>query len=492
MKRILTTILAAITLQSYALNLPDGSIAKQIQDKLYNPSFILGWNEGEWLNSLKMPYVLSEEMKNELLSKSDKEWFDETFKDNADEALKAQSALGVKYLFGVGTKQNTELGLSYLKGAADKGRAASALYIAIAYVGGTGDLTKDYIEALKWYKLTSKLDTTDKYNFDLNYIHMWAAEQATVRKDYKQAVQLYKEALEYGNKDAAAYLAVLYIAGLGVDKDNDKAVEYAKLIDTKKLFNGDSNYSKFSDKLSPEAIVGLLHANVALIDNNSDEFNKARLMLDKAVRKDDPIGAYLAHKAAYAVKDFKYAAYAIDMAAKGGLPAAQYESAKTNTRLNINPVESFDMFKQAAEGGYSKAYSGYASNLYNSGDYDKAFKWLNKAVEYESDQLGKDGKPYIGTASDEYLESTELLAKSYLSGNGVEQNKDKAIELIDELIKQVDGRIGMTKIQADPSIKRNLSINSLKEHLSYYSDKLNSYVSKQADLMRIKDRIKGE
>ena len=105
-KRILTTILAAITLQSYALNLPDGSVAKQIQDKLYNHSFILCWDEGEWLNSLKMPYVLSEEMKKELLSKSDKEWFDETFKDNADEALKEQSALGVKYLFGIGTRQN--------------------------------------------------------------------------------------------------------------------------------------------------------------------------------------------------------------------------------------------------------------------------------------------------------------------------------------------------------------------------------------------------
>lgn len=492
MKRILITIIATITLQSYALTFPEGSVVKHMQDKLYNPSYIVSWNEVEWLNSIKIPFALSEEVKNELMSKSDKEWFDETLSNNTDEALKARSALGVKYLYGVGTKQNTETGLSFLKGAANDGRAASALYVAQAYVGGIGGINIDYTEALKWYKLTSELDTAGEFNFNLGYISMWAAEQATVRKDYKQAVQLYKEALEYGNNDAAAYLAVLYVTGLGVDKDNNKAIEYAKLIDTKKLFINDSNYNRFGNKLSPEAIVGLLYTNVALINNNSDELNKARLILDKAVSKNDPIGAYIAHKVAYTIKDYKYAAYTIDMAAKGGLPAAQYESAKTYTRVNIIPDVAFDRFKQAAESGYSKAYAGYASKLYSSGNYDKAFKWINKAIEYEASELGKDGKPYIGVASDEYIELTELLAESYLNGKGVEQNKDKALELIDELIKQVDGRIGMTKIQADPSIKRNLNIYSLREHLSYYSNKLNSYVNKKAGLMKIKDRIKGK
>ena len=75
---------------------------------------------------------------------------------------------------------------------------------------------------------------------------------------------------------------------------------------------------------------------------------------------------------------------------------------------------------------------------------------------------------------------------------GAERNKDKTLELVNELIKQVDGRIEMTKVQVDPNIKRNITLNNLKEHMTYYSNKLSSYMDKHSELLELKDRIKGK
>lgn len=490
MKTILTILLTIFTIQTYALEFPRDSAAKQIQDSLYNPSWILSWNEGNWLKSMTIPFGVSDEIKTELLSKTTKQWTNEAFGTEPDVALRAKSALGVKYLYGIGAEQSTELGLSYLKIAADGGRVGSALYLAQAYAGGAGGTSPDFIEALKWYKLASNLDKDKKYAFDLSYIHMWAAEQATVRKNYKQAVELYKEALEYGNKDAAAYLVTLYTAGLGVDKDNDKALEYAKLLDPKKLLANKENFIRFSSKLSPETIVGLLHINISRIQNNSEEYQQARLTLDKSVQNKDPIGAYIAHKIAYEAKDYKYAAYAIDIAAKGELPEAQYELAQTYERIDVFPFKSFNMYEQSANSGYGKAYSKYASKLYDKQEYKDAFKWLNKAIKYESEINGDGNNPYIGVASDGYLESVEKLAKMYIDGNGVEKNKDKAVELISNLIKQVEGRIKLTEVQANPNIKREkLIFNTLDEQMKFFNDKLKGYVYKKYELQGLKDAI---
>jgi len=491
MKRILTVILVSLTLQSYAAVMPYGSVARQIQDSLNRSTWILNWNEGVWIDLIKIPYDISEEIKAKLLSKTTAEWLDVVSNGSEAEQQEANSALGVSYLFGVGAKQSEEMGLLYLQVAADKGRANSAQYIALAYGGGIGKITEDYVEALKWYKLADKLNTTSENKFDLGAMYLRAAEQATVRKDYKQAADIHKESLALGHKQPAPYLTALYAAGLGVNEDMDKALEYAKQVDIKTLFDNDDDYNKFGDKLSPETIVALIKMNTSArhsdVYKRSGEYHQARLMLSEAVNKNDPIGAYVAHKAAYQTKDFGYAAHVLNIAAEAGLPAAQYEVADTLARINIEPEYSFKMFKKAAENGYSKAFLRYGSELYNRGKHSDSLSWMDKASKYEVGKHSANGKPYIGVATDEYIKSVELLAKLYFNGEGVEHNKDKALELVDELIKQVNGRISMKKIQVSPDSRwRPNNFNSRDEQIQHYNNQLNGYMSKFTELVNLK------
>ena len=495
-------MLVSLTLQSYAAVMPYGSVARQIQDSLNRSTWILDWNEGAWIDSIKIPYGVSEDVKAKLLSKTTAEWLDVVSNGSEAEQQEARSALGVSYLFGVGVKQNEELGLLYLQIAANKGRANSAQYVAIAYFGGIGKITEDSIEALKWYKLANKLNTKNENKFDLGFTYLRAAEQATVRKDYKQAADIHKESLALGHKESAPYLTALYAAGLGVNEDMDKALEYAKQVDIKTLFNNDDDYKKFGDKLSPETILALIKMNISGPNNDifkrSDGYHQARLMLDKAVNKNDPIGAYVAHKAAYQTKDFNYAARVIDIAAEAGLPAAQFEVADALSGIGIehkNASEMLkkaaEMFKKAAENGYGKAYLRYGTELYNSGNHKEALKWLSKATKYEAGTANNNGKPYIGGATDNYIQSVELLAKLYFDGKGVEQDKNKAAELIDELIKQVNGKINIKKIQVSPNAEwRPNNFNSRDEQIQYYNNQLNNYMSKSAELMNFKKTIK--
>jgi len=497
MSKFILIALTILSLQSYAAVMPNDSVAKQVQDSLNRSAWVLGWNEGEWIDSIRMPYFVSEEIKNELLSKTIDEWLDILSNGSEEEQQKARSALGVSYLFGVGVEQSEDFGLLYLKTAADKGRAGSAVYVAIAYAGGVGKLTEDSVEALKWYKLADKLNQTSENEFDLGAVYLRAAEQATTRKDYKQAAEIHKESLELGHKQSASYLVALYAAGLGVEKDMNKALMYAKQVDVRTLFDNDADYNKFGNKLSPETITALIGFNVADLHKDiykrSSAHNQARLVLDKILREDDPIGFYVAYKTAIEVNDMKYAEYAIHKAADAGIPAAQYELAENWDRASINTELASKMFKKAAESGYGKAYLKYGSSLYNSGNHKEALKWLNKAAEYETGIHSYNGKPYIGVATDEYLQSLELLAKLYFNGKDVEHNKDKAAKLVDELIKQVNVRINIRKIQATPDTQwRPDDFGSRSEQIQYYSNLLNSYMSKSAELIDLKRVIEDE
>ena len=496
MKKLIITALSIFSMQSFAAVMPNDTVAKQIQDSLNRQAWVLGWNEGAWIDSIKMPYSVTEEIEAELLSKTIAEWNDVLSNGTDEEKQKARSALGVSYLFGVGVEQSEVLGLSYLKLAADKGRASSAHYMAIAYAGGVGNLTEDNIEALKWFKLADKLNKGEN-KFDLGAVYAMAGEQATTRKDYKQAAEIHKESLALGNKQAAPYLVALYAAGLGVEKDMDKALEYAKQADVKALFNNEDDYNKFGNTLSPETIVALVKMNTANLHSDtykaSSEYHKARLMLDTAAKKKDPIGAYVAHKAARNTKDFNYSAGVISIAAEAGLPAAQYEIADSLTKFNIQPEKSFDLFKKAAENGYGKAYLGYGSELYNKGNHKEALKWLSKASKYEVGEYSKNGKPYIGVATDRYIQSVEMLAKLYFEGEGIERDKGKAFELVEGLIKQVDGKIDMEKIMISPDAQwQPDNFISKDVQIQYYNNRLNGYMSKANELIDFKKAIQGK
>ena len=76
MKKLIITALSIFSMQSYAAVMPNDTVAKQIQDSLNRQAWVLGWNEGAWIDSIKMPYSVTEDVKADLLSKTIAEWLD--------------------------------------------------------------------------------------------------------------------------------------------------------------------------------------------------------------------------------------------------------------------------------------------------------------------------------------------------------------------------------------------------------------------------------
>jgi len=492
MKTLLTTAVTLFSLQSYAaVSILNNSIPHSIQESLTRPAHLFYWNEGAWIDSVKFPCAISEEAKTEILSKSPEEWTNIMMK-GGDKALEAKSALGVASLNGIGTHQNEEWGLILLKDAAKNGRFNSALHTGIAYACGTGNLTIDYVEALNWYKLADKLNKTGENKFSLGGIYTQAAEQATVRKNYKKAVEIHKEALEYGNTASAANLVAHYLTGLGVDKDAEEALEYAKLVDTKSMFKDEQDYYDFGNKLTPETIVGLIGLNTSNLDKDTyvRDYYNAMFALNKAVEKGDPIGAYIAAKTAYAVRDYNYYSYALNVAVDNGLPVAQYELANVLSKNN-KPEEALELYKDAAESGYESAFNKYGIALYDKGNHKDSLEWLIKAVEYEGTKSEIGDTPIRDKSTDAYIESTKRLAQLYVDGEGIEHNMDKAKELVDEVLTQALVRTKSSKFLAGkPNILKNF--NTEEEAKAYYEKKSGYFLDMHSELVKLKDRIKGK
>lgn len=71
-------------------------------------------------------------------------------------ARDAMFNLGIFYMRGIGTSENIDLGLEWLKKAALAGDEKAAYNVAIAYHDGR-DVARNYTEAKKWYEIAARL-----------------------------------------------------------------------------------------------------------------------------------------------------------------------------------------------------------------------------------------------------------------------------------------------------------------------------------------------
>ena len=117
----------------------------------------------------------------------------------------AQYNLGVMHEWGNGVPQDDVKAMKWYRLAAEKSHRDAQNNLGAMYSKGEG-VEQNYVEALKWYKLAEKLDKSGTFTFDLGSLYLKAAEQATTRKDYRQAADIHKEALASGHKQSAPYL----------------------------------------------------------------------------------------------------------------------------------------------------------------------------------------------------------------------------------------------------------------------------------------------
>ncbi len=100
---------------------------------------------------------------------------------------------------------------------------AKAMYnMGNDYYYGRNGKTKDYAEAVKWYRKAAEQGYADGQN-DLGYMYR---KGLGVTQDYAEAVKWYRKAAEQGNASGQNNLGYMYDEGLGVPQDYAEAVKW--------------------------------------------------------------------------------------------------------------------------------------------------------------------------------------------------------------------------------------------------------------------------
>lgn len=145
---------------------------------------------------------------------------------------RAQSDLGMAYVFGKGVGQDYAQAVTWYRKAADQGNAEAQYNLGVMYANGQG-LTKDDAQAVTLYSEAADQGNTQA-QFCLGYMYVYGR---AVAKDEVRGVAWFIKAADQGNADAQRALGVMYANGQGVAKDNAKAIAWYR----KAASQGDAN-----------------------------------------------------------------------------------------------------------------------------------------------------------------------------------------------------------------------------------------------------------
>jgi TPR repeat protein len=111
--------------------------------------------------------------------------------------------------------------VKWYRKAAEQNHSGAQSNLGVCYATGQGVL-KDYAEAVKWYRKAAEQNHSGaQYNLGVSY-----ANGQGVPKDYAEAVKWYRKAAEQNDSDAQRSLGDCYYFGQGVQKDYVEAVKW--------------------------------------------------------------------------------------------------------------------------------------------------------------------------------------------------------------------------------------------------------------------------
>ncbi len=111
-----------------------------------------------------------------------------------------------------------------LKAQAEKGDARAQNNLGKAYEKGKGT-TRDYVEAIKWYRSATEQDYADA-QYNLGFMHY---RGDGVKKDYSEAARWFRKAAEQGCDVAQFMLGLMYHGGQGLAQDDVEACKWLDL-----------------------------------------------------------------------------------------------------------------------------------------------------------------------------------------------------------------------------------------------------------------------
>lgn len=169
------------------------------------------------------------------LEKEERERLDDIKKRAANNDPEALGLLAECYLFGdagayVDFPQDSQKAIELYKKSAELGNTQAAFNLGCVFIQGEGDIEIDVEEGLKWWEMAARRGHVMAItNLGLNLAR---------NEDYQSAAEWLEKAASLNDAVAMSVLARLYFMGMGVEVDEQRAMELAKKSAEEKCPNG--------------------------------------------------------------------------------------------------------------------------------------------------------------------------------------------------------------------------------------------------------------
>lgn len=139
---------------------------------------------------------------------------------------RAQAELGSRYARGAGVEMDMKKAISLFEQGAKKGDATAQYFLGTAHDMGAG-VEKNPAEAAHWFgQAASQNHAGGQYALSI----MMTDGQGGLKADPKAAAMLTEKSAQQGYYPAAMRMAALYIQGLGVERDPNKAADWYRRV----------------------------------------------------------------------------------------------------------------------------------------------------------------------------------------------------------------------------------------------------------------------
>lgn len=369
--------------------------------------------------------------------------------------------LGCFYYQGEGTKQNYTEALKYFQKAANNGDAYSYAWIAKIYYYGNG-CAQNYEEAFKWFLKAANAGQTVVYGW-LGLVYY---EGKGCNKNYGEAIKWLKKAVENGDSSCYGYLGSSYYEL----QDFQEAFKWT----SKAVENGD---------IASNTGLGIMYVNGLGTERNE---KKALDCFKKAASIGDAVACfwlgsmYFDGKGTFIneAEGFKWTQKAAEKGYVGSYIALGF-CFEEGKGIGKNIDEAITWYKKAYDKNVPNAPMFLCTTYYSQKDYAEAKKWAELTINQ---------KEYA-------LVGYRILALLNMYGLGIPQNKNKAFELIAKAIDEARQKGGSMPNTLDVEGELYLANNNISKAREIYNDILKEtpdfYTQKETKLSKFMKEHKG-
>lgn len=369
--------------------------------------------------------------------------------------------LGCFYYQGEGTKQNYTEALKYFQKAANNGDAYSYAWIAKIYYYGNG-CAQNYEEAFKWFLKAANAGQTVVYGW-LGLVYY---EGKGCNKNYGEAIKWLKKAAENGDSSCYGYLGSSYYEL----QDFQEAFKWT----SKAVENGD---------IASNTGLGIMYVNGLGTERNE---KKALDCFKKAASIGDAFACFWLGSMYFDGKGtsineaegFKWTQKAAEKGYVGSYIALGF-CFEEGKGIGKNIDEAITWYKKAYDKNVPNAPMFLCTTYYSQKDYAEAKKWAELTINQKE-------FAFVGY---------RILALLNIYGLGVPQNKDKAFELIAKALDGAKQKEGPMPNTLDAEGEVYLADNNINKAREIYNDILKEtpdfYTQKETKLSKFMKEHKG-